>query len=46
MPALSSLAVARITPLTRLAMIALRGYLVIAGGLVILRIVQLAGVHL
>jgi Mn2+/Fe2+ NRAMP family transporter len=45
MPALSTLGPARITPLTRLAMIALRGYLVIAGGLVILRIVELAGVH-
>jgi Mn2+/Fe2+ NRAMP family transporter len=46
MPALSSLGVARMTPLTRWSMLALRGYLVIAGGLVILRIVELAGVHL
>jgi hypothetical protein len=46
MPALSSLGTARMTPLTRWAMLALRGYLVIAGGLVILRIVELAGVHL
>ncbi|MHB8813163.1 MAG: NRAMP family divalent metal transporter [Steroidobacteraceae bacterium] len=46
MPALSTLGAARITPLTRLSMLALRGYLVIAGGLVILRIVELAGVHL
>ena len=46
MPALSSLGAARITPLTRWSMLALRGYLVIAGGLVILRIVELAGVHL
>jgi Mn2+/Fe2+ NRAMP family transporter len=45
MPALSSLGTARMTPLTRWAMLALRGYLVIAGGLVILRIVELAGVH-
>jgi Mn2+/Fe2+ NRAMP family transporter len=46
MPALSTLGPARMTRLTRLAMLALRGYLVIAGGLVILRMVQLAGVHL
>jgi NRAMP (natural resistance-associated macrophage protein)-like metal ion transporter len=46
MPALSALGPARITPLTRLSMLALRGYLVIAGGLVILRIVELTGVHL
>ena len=46
MPALSALEPARITPATRLAMLALRGYLVIAGGLVILRIVELAGLHL
>jgi Mn2+/Fe2+ NRAMP family transporter len=46
MPALSGLGAARMTPLTRFSMIALRGYLVIAGGLVILRIVELAGVHL
>jgi len=45
MPALSSLGAARLTPMTRLSMLALRGYLVIAGGLVILRIVELAGVH-
>ena len=46
MPALSSLGAARMTLLTRWSMLALRGYLVIAGGLVILRIVELAGVHL
>ena len=46
MPALSTLGAARLTPLTRWSMLALRGYLVIAGGLVILRIVELAGVHL
>ncbi len=46
MPALSALEPARMTPLTRMSMLALRGYLVIAGGLVILRIVQLAGVPL
>src|SRR5487761_867251 len=45
MPALSTLGAAQITPLTRLSMLALRGYLVIAGGLVILRMVELAGVH-
>jgi hypothetical protein len=45
MPALSGLGPARMKPLTRLSMLALRGYLVIAGGLVILRIVELAGVH-
>ncbi len=46
MPPLSALGIARMTPLTRLAMIALRGYLVIAAGLVVLRIVALAGIHL
>ena len=46
MPALSALGATRMTPLTRLSMLALRGYLVVAGGLVILRIVALAGVHL
>jgi Mn2+/Fe2+ NRAMP family transporter len=46
MPALSSLGPARMTPLTRMSMLALRGYLAVAGGLVILRIVALAGVHL
>ncbi|MGH8169771.1 MAG: NRAMP family divalent metal transporter, partial [Steroidobacteraceae bacterium] len=46
MPALSTLGAARMNPLTRLSMLALRGYLVIAGGLVVVRIVELAGVHL
>ncbi|MDE2051187.1 MAG: divalent metal cation transporter [Gammaproteobacteria bacterium] len=46
MPALTSLGAARVTPLTRVSMLALRGYLVIAGGLVVLRMVELAGVHL
>jgi hypothetical protein len=46
MPALGALGPARITPLTRLSMLALRGYLVIAGGLVLLRMAALAGVHL
>jgi Mn2+/Fe2+ NRAMP family transporter len=46
MPALSTLGAARMRPLTRLSMLALRGYLVIAGGLVLIRIVELAGVHL
>jgi Mn2+/Fe2+ NRAMP family transporter len=45
MPALSTLGPARMTPLTRLSMLALRAYLVIAGGLVIGRIVELAGMH-
>jgi NRAMP (natural resistance-associated macrophage protein)-like metal ion transporter len=45
MPALSNLGPARMTPLTRLAMLALRGYLAIAGGLVIVRIVELAGLR-
>jgi Mn2+/Fe2+ NRAMP family transporter len=45
MPALSGLGPAQITPLTRLLMLALRGYLVIAGGLVIVRMMELAGVH-
>jgi NRAMP (natural resistance-associated macrophage protein)-like metal ion transporter len=46
MPALSALGAARMTPLTRASMLVLRGYLVIAGGLVVLRIVELAGLHL
>jgi Mn2+/Fe2+ NRAMP family transporter len=46
MPALSTLKPARVTPLTRVSMLALRGYLVIAAGLVVLRIVELAGVRL
>ena len=46
MPALSTLGAARMTPLTRLSMLALRGYLVLAGGLVVVRIVELAGIHL
>jgi Mn2+/Fe2+ NRAMP family transporter len=46
MPALSTLGAARMTPLTRMSMLALRGYLVIAAGLVIARIIELAGLHL
>ena len=46
MPALGSLGRVRMTPLTRVAMVALRGYLVIAGGLVLVRILTLAGLHL
>ena len=46
MPALGSLGRVRMTPLTRLAMVALRGYLVIAGGLVLVRILTLTGLHL
>jgi len=42
MPRLDALAPARLTPLTRLWMAVLRGYLVVAGGLVLVRIVQLA----
>ena len=44
MPPLSELAPAPMTPLTRTWMIVLRGYLVIAGGLVLARMVQLATV--
>ena len=46
MPALGSLGRARMTPLTRLAMVGLRAYLVVAGGLVLVRILTLAGLHL
>jgi hypothetical protein len=42
MPPLSKLFPARMTPLTRIWMVVLRGYLLIAGGLVLVRIVQLA----
>jgi len=42
MPPLSELAPARLTTLSRMWMIVLRAYLVIAGGLVLVRIVQLA----
>jgi Mn2+/Fe2+ NRAMP family transporter len=42
MPPLDRLAPAHMTPLTRIWMIVLRGYLLIAGGLVLVRIVQLA----
>jgi hypothetical protein len=45
MPALSGLGPAQMKPFTRLSMLALRGYLVIAGGLVLLRIAELAGAH-
>jgi hypothetical protein len=41
-PLRALLAVARLTPITRLWMIVPRLYLVLAGGLVLLRIVQLA----
>ena len=46
MPALSTLGRARMTPWTRIAMAALRGYLLIAGGLVLTRILMLAGLHI
>jgi hypothetical protein len=42
MPPLPELPPARMTPLTRIWMIVLRGYLIVAGGLVLVRIVQLA----
>jgi NRAMP (natural resistance-associated macrophage protein)-like metal ion transporter len=42
MPPLETLAPARLSPLSRIWMIVLRGYLVVAGGLVLLRIIQLA----
>jgi NRAMP (natural resistance-associated macrophage protein)-like metal ion transporter len=46
MPPLSALGPVRMTPAVRLGMLALRAYLVIAGGLVIVRIAELAGMHL
>jgi NRAMP (natural resistance-associated macrophage protein)-like metal ion transporter len=42
MPPLGRLAPAHMTPLTRIWMVVLRGYLLVAGGLVLVRIVQLA----
>ncbi|HUN95281.1 MAG TPA: Nramp family divalent metal transporter [Bradyrhizobium sp.] len=42
MPPLSELSPARMTPLTRVWMVVLRAYLVVAGGLVLFRIVQLS----
>ncbi|VVB49935.1 NRAMP (Natural resistance-associated macrophage protein) metal ion transporters [Beijerinckiaceae bacterium RH AL1] len=42
MPPLGELSPARMTPLTRVWMLVLRGYLVVAGGLVLFRIVQLS----
>jgi hypothetical protein len=42
MPPLGELSPARMTPLTRIWMVVLRGYLVVAGGLVLVRIIQLA----
>jgi hypothetical protein len=42
MPPLDKLPPVYLTPLTRIWMIVLRGYLVVAGGLVLWRIVQLA----
>jgi NRAMP (natural resistance-associated macrophage protein)-like metal ion transporter len=42
MPPLAELAPLRMTPLTRIWMVVLRGYLVAAGGLVLVRIVTLA----
>jgi hypothetical protein len=45
MPPLRTLEPARMTPATRFGMLALRGYLLIAGGLILVRIVQLASSH-
>ncbi len=42
MPPLSSLAPLRLTPLNRAGLLALRGYLAIAVGLVVVRVIQLA----
>jgi hypothetical protein len=42
MPPISELPAPHMIPLTRIWMIVLRGYLVIAGGLVLVRIIQLA----
>jgi hypothetical protein len=42
MPPLAQLSPARLTPLTRIWLTVLRGYLVVAGGLVLWRIVKLA----
>jgi len=44
MPRLDRLPPARLSPLSRIWMLVLRGYLVVAAGLVLLRIVQLATV--
>jgi NRAMP (natural resistance-associated macrophage protein)-like metal ion transporter len=46
MPPLRTLAPARMSPATRLGMLALRGYLLLAGGLILVRIVQLASSHI
>jgi len=45
MPPLRTLAPARMSSATRFGMLALRGYLLIAGGLILVRIVQLASSH-
>ena len=42
MPQVEELPPARLTPLTRIWMVVLRGYLLLAGGLVLFRIIQLA----
>jgi NRAMP (natural resistance-associated macrophage protein)-like metal ion transporter len=44
MPPLRELPPLRMTPLTRIWMVVLRGYLVVAGGLVLVRIIELATV--
>jgi NRAMP (natural resistance-associated macrophage protein)-like metal ion transporter len=46
MPPLRTLAPTRMSPATRLGMLALRGYLLLAGGLILVRIVQLASSHI
>ena len=42
MPPLRELPPMRMTPLTRIWMVVLRGYLVVAGGLVLVRIIEMA----
>ena len=42
MPPLRELSPMRMTPLTRIWMVVLRGYLVVAAGLVLVRIIELA----
>jgi hypothetical protein len=42
MPPLDQLPRARLTPLTRIWLAVLRGYLIVAGGLMLWRIVELA----
>jgi hypothetical protein len=46
MPPLDQLPAGRLTPMKRIWMGVLRGYLLLAGGLVLVRIVQLATDHM